>query len=58
MTPVILGEGKSFFEHVKKLDLDLLDTRHFKSGNVMLHYETKPTAARKGERVSTMETAH
>jgi dihydrofolate reductase len=59
MTPVILGEGKSFFEDVRKLDLELLETRGFKSGNVMLHYMAKTKAGRKhGEKISSMETAH
>jgi len=41
ITPVILGDGKSLFKDVKKLDLRLLETRDFKSGNVLLHYKTK-----------------
>lgn len=39
MTPVILGEGKSCFNHVKKLDLKLLKAKNFESGNVLLHYK-------------------
>jgi dihydrofolate reductase len=39
VTPVILGSGISFFKDVKKLSLKLLETRSFKSGNVMLHYK-------------------
>lgn len=39
VTPVILGVGKSLFNGVKKLDLELLETRNFKSGNVLLHYK-------------------
>jgi dihydrofolate reductase len=39
VTPVILGAGKSLFTRVKKIDLDLLETRDFKSGNVLLHYK-------------------
>lgn len=39
VTPVILGAGKSLFTGVKKLNLELLETRDFKSGNVLLRYE-------------------
>jgi dihydrofolate reductase len=39
VTPVILGTGKSLFSGVQKLDLELLETRNFKSGNVLLHYK-------------------
>lgn len=39
VTPAILGAGKSLFNGVQKLDLDLLETRSFKSGNVLLHYK-------------------
>jgi dihydrofolate reductase len=39
VTPVILGAGKSLFTGVKKLDLELLETRNFESGNVLLHYK-------------------
>ena len=38
VTPVILGEGKSLFKDVRKLNLELLHARDFKSGNVVLHY--------------------
>jgi dihydrofolate reductase len=38
VTPVVLGEGKPLFQDVKKLNLRLLDARHFKSGNVLLRY--------------------
>jgi len=40
MTPVILGDGKSCFKDVKKLDLELLETVDFKSGNTLLHYRS------------------
>lgn len=40
VTPVVLGEGKLLFKNVKHFDLKLLKTRGFKSGNVVLHYET------------------
>lgn len=39
VTPVILGAGKSLFSGVQKLDLELLEARNFKSGNVLLHYK-------------------
>jgi dihydrofolate reductase len=61
LTPVILGEGKSFFEHVKKLDLELLETRDFASGNVMIHYEVKHKISGKQdekEKTASMEAAH
>ena len=41
VTPVILGTGKSLFAGVKKFDLELLETRYFKSGNVVLHYRPR-----------------
>ena len=41
VTPVILGSGKSLLAGVKKLNLKLLDSREFKSGNVLLHYRIK-----------------
>ncbi|MCC4769625.1 dihydrofolate reductase [Methanosarcina sp. DH2] len=40
VTPVVLGTGKPLFKDVKKLNLKLLETKKFKSGNVLLHYET------------------
>jgi dihydrofolate reductase len=40
VTPVVLGVGKSLFKDVKKFNLKLLETRNFKSGNVLLHYKT------------------
>lgn len=41
LTPVVLGAGKSFFKDVEELNLELLETKDFKSGNVLLHYRTK-----------------
>ena len=38
VTPVILGTGKPLFKDIKKLNLELLKARNFKSGNVLLHY--------------------
>jgi dihydrofolate reductase len=40
VTPVILGNGKSFFKDVKQLNLELLETKTFDSGNTILHYKT------------------
>jgi dihydrofolate reductase len=39
LTPVVLGKGKPLFQDVKKMNLRLLEARHFKSGNVLLRYE-------------------
>lgn len=41
VTPVILGIGKPLFKDVKKSNLKLLETRSFKSGNVLLRYGTE-----------------
>ncbi len=41
ITPVILGTGKTLFPGNKKIDLELLKTQHFESGNVLLHYKPK-----------------
>ncbi len=38
VTPVVLGSGKNLFQDVKRLDLKLIETCEFKSGNVLLHY--------------------
>jgi dihydrofolate reductase len=38
VTPVILGKGKPLFKDVNKLNLRLLQARHFESGNVLLRY--------------------
>lgn len=40
VTPIVLGTGKQLFKDVKKFNLKLLETRNFKSGNVLLHYGT------------------
>jgi dihydrofolate reductase len=39
VTPVVLGMGKPLFKDVEGLDLELLETRNFSSGNVMLRYK-------------------
>jgi dihydrofolate reductase len=41
VTPVVLGEGKPLFKDVKKLNLHLLEARHFQSGNVLLRYGSR-----------------
>ncbi len=38
VTPVVLGTGKSLFNGVEELNLELLETKNFRSGNVMLRY--------------------
>ena len=38
VTPVVLGSGKSLFKDVSKLNLQLVQTRHFDSGNLLLRY--------------------
>jgi dihydrofolate reductase len=44
VTPVILGWGKPLFKSVEEIHLQLKETQHFNSGNVLLHY-ARPTAA-------------
>ena len=40
VNPVVLGGGKSLFEGIKeRLNLKLLRTRTFRSGNVLLYYQ-------------------
>jgi dihydrofolate reductase len=41
VTPVVAGEGKPLFKHVKQFGLTLVKTKAFNSGNVLLHYELK-----------------
>jgi dihydrofolate reductase len=40
LTPVVLGRGKPLFNDVKTINLKLLETRNFETGNVLLHYTT------------------
>jgi dihydrofolate reductase len=41
INPVVLGQGKSMFEGIgDRLYLKLISTRNFKSGNVLLSYES------------------
>ncbi|MDF2964579.1 MAG: dihydrofolate reductase [Paenibacillus sp.] len=41
VTPVVAGEGKPLFQHVKQIELTLVEAITFESGNVVLHYELK-----------------
>ena len=41
ITPVVLGAGRSLFTEVEKLNLELLETKDFKSGNVLIYYKAK-----------------
>lgn len=42
VNPIVLGQGTSLFKGLqKKLELKLVKTRTFKSGNVVLYYEPK-----------------
>jgi dihydrofolate reductase len=44
INPLILGDGKPLFKRSSRLNLKLLDTKVFDSGNVFLHYEaSKPS---------------
>jgi dihydrofolate reductase len=40
ITPVILGKGKLLFRDVNRWNLQLLEARHFPSGNVLLRYRS------------------
>jgi dihydrofolate reductase len=39
VTPIVLGAGKPLFKDVQTLNLDLVETRDFESGNVVHHYQ-------------------
>jgi len=42
VNPIVLGEGKTLFRGIKsELNLKLIKTRTFKSGNVLLYYEIR-----------------
>lgn len=41
VTPIVSGEGKPLFLHVKQFGLSLMESKAFESGNVVLHYEHK-----------------
>lgn len=38
VTPIILGNGKSFFADLQQTSLELLDSQYFNSGNIIMHY--------------------
>lgn len=38
ITPVVAGEGKPLFDHVKQFGLTLVEAKSFHSGHVLLHY--------------------
>jgi len=44
VNPVVLGHGTPMFQPGERLNLKLLKTRVFKSGNVLLFYEPVPAA--------------
>jgi dihydrofolate reductase len=60
VTPVILGTGKLLFKDVDKRNLKLMETRDFKSGNVILHYKTERKGAEETEkrRKASLEATH
>lgn len=39
VNPIILGHGKPIFKDVNKIKLNLLKTRNFRNGNVLLYYQ-------------------
>ena len=40
VNPIVLGKGKTLFDGIKEsLNLKLIQTRTFRSGNVLLYYE-------------------
>jgi dihydrofolate reductase len=41
LTPAVLGKGKPQFKQDQKVDLELVETRSYKTGNVILHYKHK-----------------
>jgi dihydrofolate reductase len=44
INPLILGDGMPLFKGSGQLNLKLIDTRVFDSGNVFLHYQaSKPS---------------
>ncbi|BCG61597.1 dihydrofolate reductase family protein [Paenibacillus sp. URB8-2] len=40
LTPVVIGNGKPLFQDATQMKLELLETRSFSSGIVLLHYRT------------------
>lgn len=41
LTPTVLGKGKPQFKQEQKVDFELLETRSFKTGNIIVHYRRK-----------------
>jgi len=41
LTPTVLGKGKPQFKQDHKVDLEMVETRTFPSGNVVIHYKRK-----------------
>ena len=41
LTPTVLGKGKPQFKQDQKVDLELVESRSFPTGNVMMHYQRK-----------------
>lgn len=41
LTPTVLGKGKPQFKQDQKVDLELVETRSFPTGNIMMHYRRK-----------------
>lgn len=41
VTPVVMGAGQPLFKDAQKLNLELVEARGFKSGNVLLHYRAR-----------------
>lgn len=41
VSPVVAGQGKSFFRDVPQQNLELVSTQSFDSGNVVLHYKVQ-----------------
>jgi dihydrofolate reductase len=41
INPIVLGSGKPLFKDVEKFNLNLLKTREFKNGNILLYYTSK-----------------
>lgn len=41
VNPVVLGKGKPFFNNIQKLNLELLYSKSFRSGNVLICYQPR-----------------
>lgn len=58
LTPVVAGEGKPLFQHVKLFSLDLVSSKSFDSGHIVLRYRLKSSAPRIKETPVTREAAN